>query len=164
LCIITDERYALKSPQTKCTTFMTALPQCYSYAMSLLCNVTLTQCHSHSMSLLHNVTRTQCHSHLMSLSLNVTFTQCHSYAMSLLLHVTLTQCHTHCHLCLLFITDESHTLKSAQSKRTIFMTNLLQSRVDQTRALLMTGTPIMSRPIEIFPQVCVFVCVCLFSL
>uniref|UniRef100_A0A7S3R7U2 Uncharacterized protein n=3 Tax=Dunaliella tertiolecta TaxID=3047 RepID=A0A7S3R7U2_DUNTE len=53
------------------------------------------------------------------------------------------------------IADESHALKSPQAKRTAFVSALLQSQAHQAdrRALLITGTPVLSRPIEIWSQV-----------
>ena len=48
------------------------------------------------------------------------------------------------------ICDESHALKSHSAKRTQFMWPLVQQA---SRAILITGTPALSRPIELFPQV-----------
>ena len=48
------------------------------------------------------------------------------------------------------ICDESHCLKTRTTKRTQFATALVKSA---RRALLITGTPLLSKPIELFPQV-----------
>jgi len=53
--------------------------------------------------------------------------------------------------------DESHALKTPNSKRTAFVSELLKSQ-PETRAVLITGTPVQSRPIEIWPQVSMFAC------
>ena len=51
------------------------------------------------------------------------------------------------------ICDESHALKSHSAKRTQFMWPVVQHA---SRAILITGTPALSRPIELFPQVSPF--------
>ena len=48
------------------------------------------------------------------------------------------------------ICDESHALKTHSAKRTQFIWPLVQQA---KRAILITGTPALSRPIELFPQV-----------
>ncbi|DBA88569.1 TPA: hypothetical protein ACH3X2_005037 [Trebouxia sp. C0005] len=48
------------------------------------------------------------------------------------------------------ICDESHALKSHSAKRTQFIRPLVQQA---SRAILITGTPALSRPIELFPQI-----------
>lgn len=48
------------------------------------------------------------------------------------------------------ICDESHALKSHSAKRTQFMWPVVQHA---SRAILITGTPALSRPIELFPQI-----------
>lgn len=48
------------------------------------------------------------------------------------------------------ICDESHALKTHSAKRTQFIWPLVQKA---KRAILITGTPALSRPIELFPQV-----------
>ncbi|DBA78642.1 TPA: hypothetical protein ACH3X1_008561 [Trebouxia sp. C0004] len=48
------------------------------------------------------------------------------------------------------ICDESHALKSHSAKRTQFLWPLVQQA---SRAILITGTPALSRPIELFPQI-----------
>lgn len=48
------------------------------------------------------------------------------------------------------ICDESHALKSHSTKRTQFIWPVVQKA---KRAILITGTPALSRPIELFPQV-----------
>eukprot|EP00051_Salpingoeca_urceolata_P006971 m.92145 g.92145 ORF g.92145 m.92145 type:complete len:714 (+) comp15062_c1_seq1:336-2477(+) len=50
----------------------------------------------------------------------------------------------------IIIADESHYLKSADAKRTKLLVPLLKTA---QRALLLTGTPALSRPIELFTQV-----------
>ncbi|ORZ09852.1 P-loop containing nucleoside triphosphate hydrolase protein [Absidia repens] len=50
------------------------------------------------------------------------------------------------------ICDESHSLKNSKTKRTISLTPLLQKG---KHVLLLTGTPILSRPIELYPQLCI---------
>ncbi|SAM04001.1 hypothetical protein [Absidia glauca] len=47
------------------------------------------------------------------------------------------------------IADESHALKNPKAKRTMALTPLLQKA---DHILLLTGTPILSRPIELYPQ------------
>lgn len=47
------------------------------------------------------------------------------------------------------VADESHNLKSKDSKRTMAITPLLQQA---KRAILLSGTPALSRPIELYPQ------------
>lgn len=49
----------------------------------------------------------------------------------------------------IIIADESHYLKSQESKRTRAITPLIKNA---QRALLLTGTPALSRPIELFTQ------------
>ena len=46
------------------------------------------------------------------------------------------------------IVDEAHFLKSRESKRTQKLSPLLQKA---NRVSLLTGTPILSRPVELFP-------------
>lgn len=48
------------------------------------------------------------------------------------------------------ICDESHALKTHSAKRTQFIWPLVQQA---KRAILITGTPALSRPIELFPQI-----------
>ena len=48
------------------------------------------------------------------------------------------------------VQDESHFLKSAKAKRTQAMLPLLQAAA---RAILLSGTPALSRPMELFTQV-----------
>lgn len=48
------------------------------------------------------------------------------------------------------VCDESHALKSHSAKRTQFLWPVVQRA---KRAILITGTPALSRPIELFPQV-----------
>ena len=48
------------------------------------------------------------------------------------------------------ICDESHALKTHSAKRTQFIWPLVQKA---KHAILITGTPALSRPIELFPQV-----------
>ena len=50
------------------------------------------------------------------------------------------------------ICDESHALKNPASKRTQFFRALL-GRNTAKRVLFLTGTPALSRPIELFTQV-----------
>jgi SNF2 family DNA or RNA helicase len=50
------------------------------------------------------------------------------------------------------ICDESHLLKNITSNRTRFFMNLVQSG-NVERLILLTGTPAMSRPIELYTQV-----------
>ncbi|CAO3596063.1 unnamed protein product [Absidia cylindrospora] len=52
----------------------------------------------------------------------------------------------------LIICDESHCLKNPKTKRTVSLTPLLQK---SKHVLLLTGTPILSRPIELYPQLCI---------
>jgi SWI/SNF-related matrix-associated actin-dependent regulator of chromatin subfamily A-like protein 1 len=52
--------------------------------------------------------------------------------------------------CNFIIADESHYLKSADTKRTKFLTPLIR---DSRRALLLSGTPALSRPVELFSQI-----------
>ncbi|KAI8099713.1 P-loop containing nucleoside triphosphate hydrolase protein [Halteromyces radiatus] len=47
------------------------------------------------------------------------------------------------------ICDESHNMKNPQTKRTKALTPLLQK---SQHVILLTGTPILSRPIELYPQ------------
>eukprot|EP00743_Colponemidia_sp_Colp-15_P012994 GILK01014951.1.p1 GENE.GILK01014951.1~~GILK01014951.1.p1 ORF type:complete len:926 (-),score=132.15 GILK01014951.1:44-2776(-) len=49
----------------------------------------------------------------------------------------------------IIIADEAHYLKTAKSKRTQVITPLMQSA---KRAILLTGTPALSRPVELFSQ------------
>lgn len=53
-------------------------------------------------------------------------------------------------LCNFIIADESHYLKSMQAKRSQALTPLLKQA---KRALLLSGTPALSRPVELFPQI-----------
>ena len=46
------------------------------------------------------------------------------------------------------IVDEAHYLKNRQAKRTILLTPILQK---SKRVILLTGTPIMAKPMEIYP-------------
>ena len=48
------------------------------------------------------------------------------------------------------IADESHYLKSGDTLRTKALTPIIKSA---KRAVLITGTPALSRPMELFPQV-----------
>ncbi|KAL3135100.1 hypothetical protein ABBQ32_008044 [Trebouxia sp. C0010 RCD-2024] len=48
------------------------------------------------------------------------------------------------------VCDESHALKTHSAKRTQFIWPLVQKA---KRAILITGTPALSRPIELFPQI-----------
>ena len=48
------------------------------------------------------------------------------------------------------IADESHYLKSGDTLRTKTLTPIIKSA---KRAILITGTPALSRPMELFPQV-----------
>lgn len=48
------------------------------------------------------------------------------------------------------ICDESHQLKSRTAKRTRFLSAAVRAAA---RAILLTGTPLLSRPIEAWPQV-----------
>lgn len=52
--------------------------------------------------------------------------------------------------CKFIIADESHYLKTATAKRTQAVTPLI-TRCN--RALLLSGTPALSRPVELFPQI-----------
>jgi SWI/SNF-related matrix-associated actin-dependent regulator of chromatin subfamily A-like protein 1 len=52
--------------------------------------------------------------------------------------------------CNFVIADESHYLKSTDSKRTKFLTPIIR---DMPRALLLSGTPALSRPVELFSQI-----------
>lgn len=54
----------------------------------------------------------------------------------------------------MLICDESHMLKSPVSKRTQFFTDLVVSRGTVRRLIFLTGTPVLSRPSELFTQVC----------
>jgi len=59
------------------------------------------------------------------------------------------------------IADESHFMKNGQAKRTIASLPVLQKA---KYAVLLSGTPALSRPIELFPQVnvvSIFICTCL---
>ncbi|RVD91570.1 Snf2 Rad54-like helicase [Tubulinosema ratisbonensis] len=49
------------------------------------------------------------------------------------------------------IADECHYLKSSQSKRT---KNLLPILQNANRAILLSGTPALSRPLELYPLIC----------
>ncbi len=51
------------------------------------------------------------------------------------------------------ICDESHMLKSLETKRTKFFTDLVLSRGTVRRLIFLTGTPVLSRPNEAFTQV-----------
>lgn len=53
----------------------------------------------------------------------------------------------------MLICDESHMLKSPVSKRTQFFTDLVVSRGSVRRLIFLTGTPVLSRPNEVFTQV-----------
>ncbi|GAX78561.1 hypothetical protein CEUSTIGMA_g6001.t1 [Chlamydomonas eustigma] len=48
------------------------------------------------------------------------------------------------------IVDESHCLKSRDAKRTQFLSKLVKA---SRHAVLLTGTPLLSKPIEVFPQI-----------
>lgn len=48
------------------------------------------------------------------------------------------------------VIDESHYLKNYSSKRTLAVQPLLQGA---QRAILLSGTPALSRPSELFPQI-----------
>eukprot|EP00172_Hildenbrandia_rubra_P000371 Plantae.Rhodophyta-Hildenbrandia_rubra.ctg11719.p1 GENE.Plantae.Rhodophyta-Hildenbrandia_rubra.ctg11719~~Plantae.Rhodophyta-Hildenbrandia_rubra.ctg11719.p1 ORF type:complete len:985 (+),score=150.95 Plantae.Rhodophyta-Hildenbrandia_rubra.ctg11719:121-3075(+) len=52
--------------------------------------------------------------------------------------------------CGFIIADESHYLKTMQAKRTKFVGKLVRTI---PRAILLSGTPALSRPVELFPQV-----------
>lgn len=52
--------------------------------------------------------------------------------------------------CRCIIADESHYVKSRETKRSQFVTPLVKRA---PRALLLSGTPALSRPVELFPQV-----------
>lgn len=52
--------------------------------------------------------------------------------------------------CQFIIADESHYLKSTTAQRSKAITPLLKSA---KRALLLSGTPALSRPVELFPQI-----------
>lgn len=52
--------------------------------------------------------------------------------------------------CRFVIADESHYVKSRDTKRSQFVTPLIKK---VPRALLLSGTPALSRPVELFPQV-----------
>jgi SWI/SNF-related matrix-associated actin-dependent regulator of chromatin subfamily A-like protein 1 len=52
--------------------------------------------------------------------------------------------------CNFMICDESHYLKTKDTKRSKFLTPLIRK---MRRALLLSGTPALSRPVELFPQV-----------
>lgn len=54
------------------------------------------------------------------------------------------------HLCKFIIADESHYLKSISAKRSQALTPLIKAA---KRALLLSGTPALSRPVELFPQI-----------
>ena len=51
------------------------------------------------------------------------------------------------------IADESHLLKDRASQRTRFFMDLLAPEGSVRSVLFLTGTPLMSRPIELFTQV-----------
>lgn len=53
-------------------------------------------------------------------------------------------------LCNFIIADESHYLKSMSAKRSQALTPVLKGA---RRALLLSGTPALSRPVELFPQI-----------
>ncbi|BDA49699.1 probable SWI/SNF-related matrix-associated actin-dependent regulator [Coccomyxa sp. Obi] len=53
----------------------------------------------------------------------------------------------------MLICDESHMLKSPVSKRTQFFTDLVISRGTVRRLVFLTGTPVLSRPNELFTQI-----------
>ncbi|CAL8464419.1 g3954 [Coccomyxa elongata] len=53
----------------------------------------------------------------------------------------------------MLICDESHMLKSPVSKRTQFFTDLVVSRGSVRRLIFLTGTPVLSRPNELFTQI-----------
>lgn len=48
------------------------------------------------------------------------------------------------------VADESHNLKNSNAKRTQFMSDVVNRA---KRAILLTGTPLLNRPIEAFSQV-----------
>lgn len=52
--------------------------------------------------------------------------------------------------CQFIIADESHYLKSMTAKRSQALTPLIKNA---KRALLLSGTPALSRPVELFPQI-----------
>lgn len=53
-------------------------------------------------------------------------------------------------LCKFIVADESHYLKSMSAKRSQALTPLIK---EAKRALLLSGTPALSRPVELFPQI-----------
>ena len=53
----------------------------------------------------------------------------------------------------MIICDESHALKTRTSNRTQFFRTLLARNIAK-RVLFLTGTPALSRPIELYTQAC----------
>ena len=53
----------------------------------------------------------------------------------------------------MIICDESHALKTRTSNRTQFFRTMLARNIAK-RVLFLTGTPALSRPIELYTQVC----------
>ena len=53
----------------------------------------------------------------------------------------------------MIICDESHALKTRTSNRTQFFRTMLARNIAK-RVLLLTGTPALGRPIELYTQVC----------
>jgi hypothetical protein len=48
------------------------------------------------------------------------------------------------------ILDESHYIKQRKSQRSLLLAGLMQQA---TRLLLLSGTPALARPVELYPQV-----------
>ena len=53
----------------------------------------------------------------------------------------------------MIVCDESHALKTRTSNRTQFFRTMLARNIAK-RVLFLTGTPALSRPIELYTQVC----------